>query len=277
MDALVCVEPGELEFEQRPAPRRSRSRRWSGRAASASAAPTITSSRASIRSCNYPRVMGHELAVEVVEAPRRRRLSRPARSVVVNPYLSCGTCIACRDGKPNCCIEIAVLGVHRDGGMAELLALPAGNLIRADGLSARRSAPRSSSSPSAPMRCGAARIAAGDTRAGHRRRPDRPRRRALRRALGRRGHGDRPRRERAAAAHVDRRRDRRHPVDDSARRRRAPCTDGDGFDVVFDATGNRQSMEAGFDFVAHGGRYVLVSVVKDVDHASRTPISTARK
>ena len=38
---------------------------------------------------------------------------------------------------------------------------------------------------------------------------------------------------------------------------------GDGFDVVFDATGNRQPMERGFDFVAHGGRYVLVSVVKD--------------
>ena len=36
-----------------------------------------------------------------------------------------------------------------------------------------------------------------------------------------------------------------------------------GFDVVFDATGNQASMEKGFDFVAHGGRYVLVSVVKE--------------
>ena len=36
-----------------------------------------------------------------------------------------------------------------------------------------------------------------------------------------------------------------------------------GFDVVFDATGNRASMEKGFDFVNHGGRYVLVSVIKD--------------
>jgi threonine dehydrogenase-like Zn-dependent dehydrogenase len=33
--------------------------------------------------------------------------------------------------------------------------------------------------------------------------------------------------------------------------------------VVFDATGNQSSMQRGFDFVAHGGRYVLVSVVKD--------------
>ena len=37
---------------------------------------------------------------------------------------------------------------------------------------------------------------------------------------------------------------------------------GDGFDAVFDATGSQQAMEKGFDFVAHGGRYVLVSVIK---------------
>jgi len=43
----------------------------------------------------------------------------------------------------------------------------------------------------------------------------------------------------------------------------AEITGDAGFDVVFDATGNRSSMEKGFNFVAHGGRYVLVSVVKD--------------
>jgi len=40
-------------------------------------------------------------------------------------------------------------------------------------------------------------------------------------------------------------------------------TDGDFFDVVFDATGNPQAMERGFKFVAHGGKYVMVSVVRD--------------
>ncbi len=40
-------------------------------------------------------------------------------------------------------------------------------------------------------------------------------------------------------------------------------TDGDGFDVVFDATGYARSMEAAFAHVAHGGALVLVSVVKD--------------
>jgi threonine dehydrogenase-like Zn-dependent dehydrogenase len=40
-------------------------------------------------------------------------------------------------------------------------------------------------------------------------------------------------------------------------------TDGDLFDIVIDATGKAPSIEAGFDYVAHGGTYVLVSVVRE--------------
>jgi len=43
--------------------------------------------------------------------------------------------------------------------------------------------------------------------------------------------------------------------------RLSALTDGDFFDVVFDATGNPKAMERGFRFVAHGGTYVLVSIV----------------
>src|SRR3954471_11423323 len=62
----------------------------------------------------YPRVMGHELAGEVAEAPADSGLA-PGDPVYVMPYLSCGTCAACRKAKPNCCMNIQVLGVHRDG------------------------------------------------------------------------------------------------------------------------------------------------------------------
>jgi 2-desacetyl-2-hydroxyethyl bacteriochlorophyllide A dehydrogenase len=40
-------------------------------------------------------------------------------------------------------------------------------------------------------------------------------------------------------------------------------TAGEGFDVVFDATGSARAMETGFEHVTHGGRYVLVSVVNE--------------
>jgi threonine dehydrogenase-like Zn-dependent dehydrogenase len=41
------------------------------------------------------------------------------------------------------------------------------------------------------------------------------------------------------------------------------ATGGEGFDLVFDATGNTQSVQSAFAHVAHGGTLVLVSVVKD--------------
>lgn len=52
------------------------------------------------------------------------------------------------------------------------------------------------------------------------------------------------------------------PADDDVSKAVAAVTDHEGFDVVFDATGNANAMGRGFELVAHGGRYVLVSVVK---------------
>ena len=155
-------QPGELQIEQRPAPQAGAGRgSGRGRAASASAAPTITSSRASIRSSHYPRVMGHELAVEVVEAPAGVGVAA-GEICVVNPYLSCGTCIACRSGKPNCCVRIA--GARRPSRRRhDRTSVAAGREPRAGRRAQRRcSARRSSSSPSARMRCGAAAIAGAE-------------------------------------------------------------------------------------------------------------------
>jgi len=53
------------------------------------------------------------------------------------------------------------------------------------------------------------------------------------------------------------------PVSDQLKADLAAATDGEFFDCVFDATGNIQAMSAGLAYVAHGGTYVLVSVVKD--------------
>src|SRR5215472_1005804 len=64
----------------------------------------------------YPRILGHELGVEVVEAPANDRGLKPGDHCAVEPYLSCGDCHACRTGKYNCCERLRVLGVHTDGG-----------------------------------------------------------------------------------------------------------------------------------------------------------------
>jgi 2-desacetyl-2-hydroxyethyl bacteriochlorophyllide A dehydrogenase len=82
----------------------------------------------------YPRILGHELGVEVLElggsASASYRATGSAEGIrrcqycAVEPYLNCGTCIACRQGKPNCCVKLSVLGVHIDGGMRETMVLP---------------------------------------------------------------------------------------------------------------------------------------------------------
>src|SRR5207244_4493585 len=83
----------------------------------------------------YPRVLGHELGVEVVEVPANGRGVRPGDRCAVEPYLSCGECNACRAGKYNCCERLEVLGVHTDGGMRELIAVPVDRLHKSERLS----------------------------------------------------------------------------------------------------------------------------------------------
>ena len=78
----------------------------------------------------YPRILGHELGVEVVALGPDTAGSGVAVGdrAAVEPYLNCGTCIACRRGRTNCCERLQVLGVHCDGGMVEWLVVPAHKL-----------------------------------------------------------------------------------------------------------------------------------------------------
>jgi 2-desacetyl-2-hydroxyethyl bacteriochlorophyllide A dehydrogenase len=82
----------------------------------------------------YPRIVGHELGVEVVEAAAGTGVA-PGDRCAVEPYLHCGTCLPCRRGKTNCCVRLQTLGVHIDGGMQESLRLPAAKLHRSAHLS----------------------------------------------------------------------------------------------------------------------------------------------
>lgn len=200
----------------------------------------------------YPRVIGHELSGHIASGPDKGQL------VVVNPYISCGTCRACRRGKPNCCGNIQVLGVHRDGGMCARIAVPAGNLYPAQGLSAAQAAMVEF------LAIGAHAVARSGVGKGDL---------VLVTGAGPIGLGT-ALFARLAGADV-------HILDISAKRlglARTLCgfeklyqpqddiLTGDlaeGFDTVFDATGNRDAIEAGFPLLAHGGSTVLVSVVKD--------------
>ena len=83
----------------------------------------------------YPRVVGHELGVEIVALGKPEDHLAVGDRCAVEPYLNCGHCIACRRGKTNCCVRLQVLGVHIDGGMRELLTVPVTKLHRSQRLS----------------------------------------------------------------------------------------------------------------------------------------------
>lgn len=201
----------------------------------------------------YPRVIGHELSGRL--AADTGGFTR-GELVVINPYLSCGTCHSCSRGKPNCCTNIEVLGVHRDGGMTPQIAVPIGNLIRAEGLSPQQAAMVEFLAIGAHA-VNRSRIQHGD--------------KVLVTGVGPIGIG---------VALFARLRGAKVSLLDVSQERLAAVqsafgfsegvtsvaeamSSGDGFDVVFDATGHRGAIEAGFAAVAFGGTYVLVSVVKE--------------
>ncbi len=209
---------------------------------------------------DYPRVIGHELS---------GRVATPAAGwsagqlVVINPYLSCGTCRACRKGKSNCCTAIEVLGVHRDGGLTSRIAVPATNLIDATGLTAHQAAMVEF------LAIGAHAVARSGLGAGDD---------VLVTGVGPIGIGTalfaRLRGAQVSLLDLDATRLRMAAQTFDFAQGHASISEAlaaenaDGYDVVFDATGHKGAIEAGFPAVAHGGSYVLVSVVKDDIHFS---------
>ncbi|MBE7175203.1 MAG: alcohol dehydrogenase catalytic domain-containing protein, partial [Mucilaginibacter polytrichastri] len=83
---------------------------------------------------SYPRILGHELAGELVAFDHAPGFS-VGEKVTILPYFHCGNCIACRAGLPNCCTWLQVCGVHTDGGMREYFRVPTSALVHGEGLS----------------------------------------------------------------------------------------------------------------------------------------------
>jgi 2-desacetyl-2-hydroxyethyl bacteriochlorophyllide A dehydrogenase len=83
----------------------------------------------------YPRILGHELGVEVLSVGKDVTNVKPGDRCSVEPYINDPTSYASRRGRPNCCEKLQVLGVHTDGGMRPRLVVPARKLHVAANLS----------------------------------------------------------------------------------------------------------------------------------------------
>ncbi|QDI92104.1 zinc-binding alcohol dehydrogenase family protein [Salicibibacter halophilus] len=72
----------------------------------------------------YPRVIGHEVSGEIESVGSGVSTFKPGDRVSLEPISYCGSCYACRQGRPNVCVNLEVFGVHQDGGMREFMVAP---------------------------------------------------------------------------------------------------------------------------------------------------------
>src|SRR5206468_10853027 len=81
------------------------------------------------------RILGHEIAGEIVTAGANVAPTRMGERVVIYQRLFCGTCRYCLAGRQDLCRNSRVLGEQGGGGYAEFTCVPARNAVRIpDGL-----------------------------------------------------------------------------------------------------------------------------------------------
>ncbi|HEX5479867.1 MAG TPA: zinc-binding dehydrogenase [Dehalococcoidia bacterium] len=78
---------------------------------------------------NAPRILGADIAGVVEDVGAGVTSTRPGDEVMLHPGVSCGVCEACLGGDDNLCAQYRLLGQGRDGGLAELVVVPAANVM----------------------------------------------------------------------------------------------------------------------------------------------------
>ncbi len=102
MKYIVCEKPGEFLLKEKDAPVRKEDEALLKINKVGICGTDLHAYGGNQAFFTYPRILGHELASEVLEIGVNDKGIKAGDKVVVMPYISCGTCIACRNGKTNC-------------------------------------------------------------------------------------------------------------------------------------------------------------------------------
>jgi len=261
MKTLVCIKPGEFEYREMDAPLARPGQSIIKIRRIGICGTDLHAYEGTQPYFEYPRILGHELAGDLVDLDQAPGFAI-GDAVTIIPYFNCGHCIACRNGKPNCCVSIKVCGVHIDGGMVEYLSVPSSSLVHNEGLSydqlalveplaiGAHAVRRAAVQPdefvlvvgAGPIGLGvmeSARIAGGQVI-------------AMDINEGRLGFC----RDRLHLLHTV------NAAEGDVMEKLRHITRGDMPTVVIDATGSRKAIIDAFQYMAHGGRYVLVGLQK---------------
>ena len=262
MNALVCTEPGNFEYTE-------------------IADPPMTAGHAIVKIrkigiCgtdlhafegtqpffHYPRILGHELSGELMDFDDAPGFQR-GEAVTFLPYLNCGNCIACRAGKTNCCINLQVCGVHIDGGMVDYYSIPSRLLVHSNDLDLTELAMVE------PLAIGAHGIRRADVQSGEF---------VLVMGAGPIGLAtmEFAKLKGAEIMAMDLNPHRLefcknilgisniiNAANPDIIEQISDITHGNMPTVVIDASGNRKAIHSGLNYLAHGGRYILIGLQKE--------------
>lgn len=263
MESIVCTEPGDMSIANKTTPTEI-------------GADDVLIAIKRIGVCGtdihafkgnqpfftYPRILGHEISGIVDKVGKGVGNTNIGDTVVVIPYLHCGECAACISGKTNCCTNMKVLGVHTDGGMGEYVTVPSSNVIPVKELTLDDAAivePLSIGAHAVrraqiqnddmvlvigtgPIGLGVARFA---------------------KLQGAKTIVMDINEERLNFGQKWSESDIAINGSDNVLQQLLDVGDGSLPTIVFDATGNKQSMMESFNYVGHGGKLVFVGLVKD--------------
>jgi 2-desacetyl-2-hydroxyethyl bacteriochlorophyllide A dehydrogenase len=259
MRILTCLKPGEFAYSNGPIPEIKKGFALIMVQRIGICGTDLHAFEGTQPFFNYPRVLGHELAGEIVEIETHADY-RIGDQVSIIPYFSCGTCFACSQGKTNCCSTLNVFGVHSDGGMAEFILIPIQALFKSISLDLDSLAlleplaigahgiKRAQIKPiefvlivgAGPIGLGAAAMA---TLAGAQVIMQDVNQNRLDFAM-----------ENLKISHCI------NPPKEDALLALKEITHGNMPRVVIDATGNKKAMEHSFQYISHGGTYVLIGL-----------------
>ena len=261
MKTLICLEPGKFKYEDRPEPLLLQGNAIIKLKRIGICGTDLHAFEGTQPYFQYPRILGHELSGELVEVDNAPGF-HSGEKVTFTPYFSCGRCIACRSGKTNCCVELKVCGVHIDGGMVEYLMVPSHTLVHGGDLGydelalveplaiGAHGVERAAVKPGEfVLVIGAGPIGLGimefvRIKGG--------------RVIAMDVNEERLKfcREKLLTDHII------NPSVENALKKLKEITNGDMPEVVIDATGNLKAINNAFQYIAHGGRYLLIGLQK---------------
>ncbi len=262
MKSLICIKPGLLEYHNIPPPVLKPRYAILKVKRIGICGTDIHAYEGTQPYFNYPRTLGHELAADLIEADGADGFVS-GEAVTLIPYFNCEKCIACRNNKPNCCTNINVFGVHIDGGMAEYVSVPSYSLVKSEGLGYDELALIE------PLAIGAHGIARACVKKDEF---------VLIIGAGPIGLGtmEFARIAGAKVIALDINENRLqfckdklkveftiNATQENAFQKIQEITGGDMPTVVIDATGNLQAINNALQYLAHGGRYVLIGLQKE--------------